>query len=198
MCILLVISSLFASFSKNPVKSVLFLILSFCISAGILFLFGVDFLALLYIVVYVGAVAVLFLFVIMMLNVKANTEKRAFPLDLVDLISDINSLRGLNIETIFSIGLRIVVLMFFVVLYLTFISEISSFLETIYSKDISMYTVDKIGMIDPLYSIDVFGQVLYNYFGIYFLFGGIVLLIAMVGSIFVTLEFHKTASKSTK
>ena len=60
--------------SKNPVYSVLFLILAF-INSAILFLFlNAEFLAMLLIVVYVGAVAVLFLFVVMMLNVK-NEEK---------------------------------------------------------------------------------------------------------------------------
>lgn len=56
--------------AKNPVHSVLFLILVFCNSAGVLLLLDLDFFAMLFLVVYVGAVAVLFLFVVMMLNVK--------------------------------------------------------------------------------------------------------------------------------
>ena len=55
--------------SRNPVHSVLFLILSFFTSAGLLVLIGAEFLAMLLVVVYVGAVAVLFLFVVMMLDV---------------------------------------------------------------------------------------------------------------------------------
>ncbi|MEO9968935.1 MAG: NADH-quinone oxidoreductase subunit J [Hyphomonadaceae bacterium] len=55
--------------SRNPVHSVLFLILAFLASAGLLVLIGAEFLAMLLIVVYVGAVAVLFLFVVMMLDV---------------------------------------------------------------------------------------------------------------------------------
>lgn len=55
--------------SRNPVHSVLFLILAFLTSAGLLILIGAEFLAMLLIVVYVGAVAVLFLFVVMMLDV---------------------------------------------------------------------------------------------------------------------------------
>jgi NADH-quinone oxidoreductase subunit J len=55
--------------SRNPVHSVLFLILAFLTSAGLLVLIGAEFLAMLLIVVYVGAVAVLFLFVVMMLDV---------------------------------------------------------------------------------------------------------------------------------
>jgi NADH-ubiquinone oxidoreductase chain 6 len=56
--------------AKNPVHSVLFLILVFCSTSGLLLLLGLDFFALVFLVVYVGAIAVLFLFVIMMLNIK--------------------------------------------------------------------------------------------------------------------------------
>ena len=56
--------------SKNPVYSVLFLILVFCNSAGLLLLLNLDFFALIFLIVYVGAIAVLFLFVVMMLNIK--------------------------------------------------------------------------------------------------------------------------------
>jgi NADH-quinone oxidoreductase subunit J len=56
--------------SKNPVHSILSLILVFFNAASLLIILGAEFLAMLFIIVYVGAVAVLFLFVIMMLNVK--------------------------------------------------------------------------------------------------------------------------------
>ena len=56
--------------AKNPVHSVLFLILVFCNASGLLVLLGLDFFAMILLVVYVGAIAVLFLFVVMMLNIK--------------------------------------------------------------------------------------------------------------------------------
>jgi len=56
--------------AKNPVHSVLFLILVFCNAAGLLILLDLDFFAMIFLVVYVGAIAVLFLFVVMMLNIK--------------------------------------------------------------------------------------------------------------------------------
>ena len=56
--------------AKNPVYSVLFLILVFCNVSGLLLLINLDFFAMVFLVVYVGAIAVLFLFVVMMLNVK--------------------------------------------------------------------------------------------------------------------------------
>jgi len=67
--IITVASALMVISSRNPVHSVLFLILAFVNSAGLFMLAGAEFLALILIVVYVGAVAVLFLFVIMMLDV---------------------------------------------------------------------------------------------------------------------------------
>ena len=70
LCSLLLFSGLWVSISVNPIESVLFLILAFCNTAAILFIFNVEFLGLLFIIIYVGAVAVLFLFIIMMLNIK--------------------------------------------------------------------------------------------------------------------------------
>lgn len=56
--------------ARNPVHAVLYLVLTFCQAAALLILLGLDFFAMLFLIVYVGAIAVLFLFVIMMLNVK--------------------------------------------------------------------------------------------------------------------------------
>ena len=67
--IIAVASALMVIASRNPVHSVLFLILAFVNAAGLFMLAGAEFLALILIVVYVGAVAVLFLFVVMMLDV---------------------------------------------------------------------------------------------------------------------------------
>ena len=64
------ISSVIAITSKNPVISVIHLIATFVQAAGFLILIGINFLGISYIVVYVGAIAVLFLFVIMMINIK--------------------------------------------------------------------------------------------------------------------------------
>jgi NADH-ubiquinone oxidoreductase chain 6 len=64
------ISSFFTITSKNPVISVIFLISTFVQAAGYLIIIGINFVGISYIVIYVGAIAVLFLFVIMMINVK--------------------------------------------------------------------------------------------------------------------------------
>lgn len=72
-----VLSAMFVIVARNPVHSVLWLILTFFSAAGLLVLIGAEFLAMLLVVVYVGAVAVLFLFVVMMLDVDFVELKRS-------------------------------------------------------------------------------------------------------------------------
>ena len=67
---LALLSAVFVVTAKNPIHSILFLVFVFFNISGLLIMLGVEFLAMLLLVVYVGAVSVLFLFVIMMLNVK--------------------------------------------------------------------------------------------------------------------------------
>jgi NADH:ubiquinone oxidoreductase subunit 6 (subunit J) len=71
----IVISSSFVVFVSNPIYSLLWLVLSFLFSASLLLLLGCEFLALIFIVVYVGAIAVLFLFVVMLLDLKFKNLK---------------------------------------------------------------------------------------------------------------------------
>ena len=71
--IISVISSIMVIIAKNPVHSVFFLILTFFNATGLFVLMGAEFLAMLLLIVYVGAVAVLFLFVVMMLNIDFNS-----------------------------------------------------------------------------------------------------------------------------
>src|SRR5476649_1747722 len=72
----LLLSAVMVIAARNPVHSVLFLILAFVQAAGLFMLLGAEFLALILIVVYVGAVAVLFLFVVMMLDIDFAELKR--------------------------------------------------------------------------------------------------------------------------
>lgn len=71
-----IISALLVVWSRNPVHSVLYLILAFFNTAALFLLLGAEFLAMILIIVYVGAVAVLFLFVVMMLNINFAELKR--------------------------------------------------------------------------------------------------------------------------
>lgn len=77
---ILVTSGIMVVFSKNPVHSVLFLILAFFNAAGLFVLLGAEFVAMILVIVYVGAVAVMFLFVVMMLDINF-TELRKGLMD---------------------------------------------------------------------------------------------------------------------
>ena len=76
--LILVVSSVCVVFSSNPVHSVLFLIFAFFNAAVIFLISNAEFLAMTLLIVYVGAVAVLFLFVVMMLNIKESEIKEGF------------------------------------------------------------------------------------------------------------------------
>src|SRR5438045_988443 len=73
-----VASAVMVIVSRNPVHSVLYLILAFVNASGLFVLLGAEFLAMILVVVYVGAVAVLFLFVIMMLDVDFSQLREGF------------------------------------------------------------------------------------------------------------------------
>ncbi len=75
---LIVFAAFMVVIARNPVHSVLFLILAFFNSAGLFLLRGAEFLAMTLVIVYVGAVAVLFLFVVMMLDIQIEDVKRKF------------------------------------------------------------------------------------------------------------------------
>ena len=76
--VITVIAAVMVISARNPVHSVLFLILAFFNSAGLFVLLGAEFLAMILVVVYVGAVAVLFMFVVMMLDINITELRQGF------------------------------------------------------------------------------------------------------------------------
>jgi NADH-quinone oxidoreductase subunit J len=162
LLIFLLLTSILVIISTNSVHSVLFLILAFCNASAILFLFNADFLAVVFIIIYVGAVAVLFLFIIMMLNVKTIKFRfNYFPI--------------------------IIIILSFLIVQLLFFVEKSFFgindLNSIFFLFTSLINID------TFYSINIIGQGLFNYFWSCVLIAGFILLIAMIGSIVLTLKF---------
>jgi NADH:ubiquinone oxidoreductase subunit 6 (subunit J) len=143
----------------NPIHSVFFLILVFCNAAGLLFLMQVDFLAMTFLVVYVGAIAVLFLFVVMMLNLNLATLHE-------------NLLRYLPIGTI--IGVGFLVQSFLIVDQLPALQEVEP-VFTNWSQ-----------LLQQSSTIELFGQVLYTHYFTYFLIASMILFVAMLGAIVLT------------
>ncbi len=151
--------------SRNPVHSVLFLILAFVNAAGLFLLVGAEFLAMLLIVVYVGAVAVLFLFVIMMLDVDF-TELRQGFLEYLPV--------GLLIGFIFMAELLLVAGGWIVN------PEVTKTVLAPIPSDVT--------------NTEALGLVLYTKYIYFFQLAAMILLVAMIGAIVLTLR-HRTNIK---
>jgi NADH-quinone oxidoreductase subunit J len=151
--------------ARNPVHSVLFLILAFVNAAGLFVLMGAEFLAMMLVVVYVGAVAVLFLFVIMMLDVDF-TELREGFIQYLPV--------GLVIGGIFMFELLLVVGVW------TINPAVTKTITAAIPANVS--------------NTEALGLVLYTKYIHYFQIAGMVLLVAMIGAIVLTLR-HKANIK---
>ena len=164
----IILSSIFIILSINPIHALLFLIFCFINGCGILLIYQVEFISLLFIIIYVGAIAVLFLFAIMLLNLK-KIEFNEYIIKYVPLA-----------------------FIFLIILYL----EISNFIYTQQTNIlISNYITENNNYfiwINHIYNnsnIKTLGQLLYiNEYYIYFIIISIVLLIAMIGALVLTLR----------
>lgn len=168
LTILIIIAGVFIFLSNNPVHSVLFLILTFCIASLILLMFEIEFLGLLFIMVYVGAVAVLFLFVVMMINTKKIIPK------------DISTSQALLLTSLLSI-LIIKITSFFKDIFF------DAYNAQAFFKNKNLNTL----FFDKLTNIEVIGQGLYNNYSIAVLLAGFVLLIALIGCVCLTIDLKK-------
>ena len=157
----MLLSSLMVISTKNPVHSVLFLILAFLNAAGIFVILHAEFLAMILIIVYVGAVAVLFLFVVMMLDIKTTIEKS-------------------NILQYMPIGLFIG----FVFIAELVIVLINTKLELSNMQILS----NPLNKFAELSNTKAIGSVLYTDYILHFQLAGLILLVAMIGSIVLTLR----------
>ena len=153
--------------AKNPVHSVLYLILAFVNAAGLFVLMGAEFLAMILVVVYVGAVAVLFLFVVMMLDVDFAELREGF-LQYLPI--------GALIGVIFLIELVLVVGTWAI------------------DPGLVRAPASTIPPADQVANTAVLGRVLYTQYFFYFQGAGLVLLVAMIGAIVLTLR-HKVSVK---
>ena len=168
--VLLVFSAFMVVVSQHPVFSLLFLVSSFVLSSFLLFLLECEFLALLFIIVYVGAIAVLFLFAIMMLESKLNDLSK-------------NLMKYIPVGFIFGI-----------VLLFPQLSEISkSFDKSSYYNSFYLNKFQNwYDLIDSTTDIEAYGQVLYSYFVLQFLIAGLILLLVLIGVVYLTNRYNVT------
>jgi len=147
--------------SRNPVHSVLYLILAFVNAAGLFVLMGAEFLAMILVVVYVGAVAVLFLFVVMMLDVDFAELRQGF----------------------------LTYLPFGTVIGVVFLGELLLLIGAwVIGPGIPRTISTPILPLDQVSNTAAIGAVLYTRYIYYFQVAGVVLLIAMIGAIVLTLR----------
>ena len=162
---LALLSAIMVIRSKNPVHSVLFLILTFCNVSGLFLLSDLDFFAMLFIVVYVGAIAVLFLFVVMMLDIR---------------LTEIQE----NISHYLPIGGFVSIVFFFeIYIILSENAEKVSIISSTNSLPL-LYTWS----IENFSTIEAIGNVLYTTYSYAFIMASIILLVAMIGAIVLTLD----------
>ena len=152
--------------ARNPVHAVLFLILAFFNAAGLFVLMGAEFLAMILVIVYVGAVAVLFLFVVMMLDIDFVELKQGF-LQYLPFGALVGAI--LLIELILVLGSWVI------------------------SPDIAQHAGAPLAA-DGVTNTQALGQILYTKYVYFFEAAGIILLVAMIGAIVITLH-HKPAAK---
>ena len=158
----LVASAIMVVFSKNPVHSVLFLILSFFNAAALFILLGAEFVAMILIIVYVGAVAVLFLFVVMMLDINF-AELR----------------RGIN--TYLPFGIFLGVILFIELVFLVF-------QNWVLPPASGPALAAPAPMLTEISNTRALGQLIYTHYLYIFQVSGLILLVAMIGAIVLTLR----------
>ncbi len=165
MGVLVIGSAVKVIVSKNPLHSVLFLVTSFLSSSILLFLFENEFLALFFLIIYLGAIAILFLFVVMMLDIKyrdLQTSRLYLPVGVL-------------------VGITLLV-------------EIYGAFSKIFSKDTNMSMLEHNSYVnwydnlDALSDIYVLGQIFYTHYVLQILMAGLILYLAVIGVAFLTVK----------
>jgi len=171
-----ILSSIFVITTKNPVFSILFLILSFANVSCLLFLFNFEFLPIAFLVIYVGAIAVLFLFVLMMLNIKlAELQENHFNfLPIALLIGGV-----FIVEFIFLFRSEFVFIDFFNDSSLKFLLD---FVDNINSDEIFP------NFFGSMSNLKTIATCIFNDYLFPFLIAGYILLLALVGAIILTIQ----------
>ncbi|TKZ21718.1 NADH-quinone oxidoreductase subunit J [Shimia litoralis] len=164
--ICVIVGGLFTVVSRNPVHSVLWLILAFLSSAGLFVLLGAEFVAMLLVIVYVGAVAVLFLFVVMMLDV-----------DFAELKAEMAQYMPLA-------------LLIGVVLLMQFGMAVGAW----QASDVAEAQRAAVAP-EGVQNTEALGLLIYDQYFLLFQLAGLILLVAMIGAIVLTLRHRKDVKR---
>ena len=176
MCALLIASASMVIISRNPLHSVLFLVTSFLSASMLLFLFENEFLALFFSIIYLGAIAILFLFVVMMLDIKyreLQTSKLYFPVGVL-------------------IGSTVLI-----EVYGAFTKVFSKY-TNLSGQEHNAY-LNWYDVLDALPDLYVFGQIFYTHYVLQILIAGLILYLAVIGVAFLTVKsaFSRTVNEQS-
>lgn len=164
-CVVLLISASMVIVSKNPIYSVLFLVTSFLSVSVLLFLFDNEFLALFFLIIYLGAIAILFLFVVMMLDIKHRELQMShfyFPVGI--LVGGVACVK-----------------------FYDALSELFS-KTTNWSFQEHNFYFNWYDILDSLADIYIFGQVFYTHFMLQILITGLILYLAVISVAFLVVK----------
>ena len=172
IAVISIFSGIFIIISKNPVVSVLFLILLFSSISCYLIIIGIKFIGLSYLLVYVGAVSILFLFILMLINIRVS-----------ELISDTSN----------NIPLAILAILAFFIPFSDILpkagSNVNEFNLNSFSDSVFLVSSNNWeGNIVDVSDIMSIGNIMYTSYSIWLILTSIILLLAMVGSIVITIK----------
>ena len=171
--------------SKNPIVSVLFLITLFLGISIHLLLSGLSFIGLSYLLVYVGAVSILFLFILMLINIRIS-----------ELLTETSNTIALNIATVFLFNYAIYDIFFYdtniLCKYLTSLYNIVNY-DYKASNDKISFVSSKLwdGSLFETTDISSIGSIMYTNYSIWLIITSIILLLAMIGTIVITIKHNR-------
>lgn len=186
--VLSIISIFFGIFiivSKNPIVSVLFLIMLFSTISVYLILIGAKFIGISYLLVYVGAVSILFLFILMLINIRVSElisdTNNNIPLAILTILAFINPINNILPDQIVRSDSFLDIL---------FKGEINKFSDYLKSNSQISYVSSKNWDNNIYDSIDIvtIGNILYTSYSIWLIITSVILLLAMVGAIVITIK----------
>lgn len=180
--------------SKNPIVSVLFLIGLFLSIASYLIILGLNFIGLSYLLVYVGAVSILFLFILMLINVRIS-----------ELLSNTSNSIPLAIFILISISYPVYQILPYSIVGFTYILNFNYTASIVYNRMFSLFfklsdvepdngqiylVTSKIwdGSLTEASHITTIGNIMYTSYSIWLIITSIILLLAMVGAIVITIK----------
>jgi NADH-ubiquinone oxidoreductase chain 6 len=207
--IISIISGILVIISKNPIVSVLFLIGLFLSISSYLIILGINFIGLSYLLVYVGAVSILFLFILMLINVRisellSNTSN-SIPLAIIVSIAfnyPLNQILPYNMMT----NNNYIVYMFSIFNNNSFYNSYNGAFNKVFSLNNSYLNDNDIlfvtgktwdGNLAEIGHISSIGNIMYTSYSIWLILTSIILLLAMVGAIVITIKQQISSSSKS-